>query len=98
MGGNAGAPIWRVLFPIAALIALAGCGPSAPDASGAATFIKRALTQEQQGITVRTSVLTDDESRSYFGGSTADADAQAVWLQVHNDSDDPALFLPILTD
>jgi LssY C-terminus len=98
MGGNAAAPIWRVLFSIAALIALAGCGPSAPDASVAAIFIKRALTQEQQGIIVRTSVLTDDESRRYFGGSTADADAQPVWIQVQNDSDDPVLFLPILTD
>ena len=47
---------------------------------------------------VRTSVLTDEESRRYFGGSTADADAQPVWIQVRNDSDDPVLFLPILTD
>lgn len=98
MSGNAEALIRRVLFPIVTLIALAGCGPSAPDASGAATFIKRALTQEQQAITVRTSVLTDDESRRYFGGSTADADAQAVWIQVQNDTDEPALFIPILTD
>lgn len=98
MSGNAEALIRRVLFPAVALIPLAGCGPSAPDASGAANFIKRALIQEQRGITVRTSVLTDDESRRYFGRSTADADAQPVWLQVQNDSDDPVLFLPILTD
>ena len=98
MSGNAEALIRRVLFLIMTLTALAGCGPSAPDALGAATFIKRALTQEQQGITVRASVLTDDESRRYFGGSTADADAQAVWIQFENDTDEPTLFIPILTD
>jgi LssY-like putative type I secretion system component LssY len=98
MSGNAEASIRRVLFPVMVLIPLAGCGPSAPDASGAGAFINRALAQERQGIVVRTSVLTDEESRRYFGESTADADVQPVWIQVRNDSDDPLLFLPILTD
>ena len=80
------------------LIPLAGCGPSVPDASGAGAFIDRALTQEHQGIVVRASVLTDEESQRFFGGSTADADAQPIWIQVRNESDDPVLFLPILTD
>ncbi len=98
MSGNAKALIRRVLLPVMTLMPLAGCGPSAPDASGAGAFISRALTQERQGIVVRTSVLTDEESRRYFGASAADADAQPVWIQVRNDSDDPVLFLPILTD
>ena len=95
MSGNGEALIRRVLFPVMVLIPLAGCGPSVPDASGAAAFIDRALTQERQGIVVRASVLTDEESRRYFGGSTADADAQPVWIQVRNDSDDPG---PLPTD
>jgi hypothetical protein len=98
MNGNALALFRRALIPTVAMLALAGCGPSAPDASGAASFTKRALSQEQQGITVRASVLSEEESRRYFGGSTTAADAQPVWIQVQNDSDDPVLFLPILTD
>ncbi len=98
MTSNAVARIRHALIPIAALLPLAGCGPSAPDASGAATFTKRALSQEQQGITVRTSVLTDDESRRYFGASTTAADAQPVWIQVQNVTEEPVLFVPILTD
>jgi hypothetical protein len=97
MSSNAEALIRRVPFAVAALLA-AGCGPNAPDASRAAIFMGRALVQEQQPITVRTSVLTNDESRRYFGASPADADAQPVWLQVHNDGEEPVLFLPILTD
>ena len=98
MSGNSAAPIRRVLLPVMVFILLAGCGPSAPDASGAGAFISRALTQERQGIVVRASVLSDAESKRYFGGSTADADVQPVWLEVRNDSDAPVLFLPILTD
>ena len=98
MIGNSAAPIQRVLFPVMVFILLAGCGPSAPDASGAGAFISRALTQERQGILVRASVLSNAESKRYFGGSTADADVQPVWLEVRNDSDAPVLFLPILTD
>ena len=47
---------------------------------------------------MRASVLTDDEARQFFGSSTSDADVQPVWLQVQNDSDNPALFLPIVAD
>ena len=98
MNGNIAALIRRVLVQVLLVIPLAGCGPSPPDSSGADAFINRALAQEHQGIVVRTSVLTDEEARRYFGGSTADADAQPVWLHVQNDSDAPVLFLPILTD
>ena len=64
----------------------------------AQSFTERAITDQQNGVTVRASVLTDEESRRYFGGSTLDEDIQPVWLQVQNDNDKPMRYLPILTD
>jgi len=38
-------------------------------------------------VTVHASVLTDDESRRYFGASLADEGIQAIWLSVENGGD-----------
>ncbi len=81
-----------------ALVFLLGCGPGHPNSSGLKGFTERALAEMQDGVTVRASVLTDDESRRYFGASTLDRDIQPVWLQIQNDSDKPMRYLPILTD
>ena len=98
MSGNAEALIRRVLLVVMVFIRWWLWTECPRDASGAGAFIDRALTQEHQGIVVRASVSTDEESQRFFGGSTADADAQPIWIQVRNESDDPVLFLPILTD
>jgi LssY C-terminus len=83
---------------LASLALLASCGPNRPDASQATTFTDRALTQDRNGLTVRASVLSDDETRRYFGGSTSDASIQPVWIQVQNNTDSAVRYLPILTD
>jgi hypothetical protein len=90
--------IGEVLILLFTSMLLTSCGPNWPDASGAAGFAERAVSQEKDGLTVRLSVLTDEESRRYFGGSTAKANVQPVWIQVQNDSDNPVRYLPILTD
>ena len=87
----------RILW-CSALFVTTSCGPNHPDASQATTFTDRALTQERDGLTVRVSVLSDDEIQRYFGGSTSNASVQPVWIQVQNDTDNPARYLPILTD
>jgi hypothetical protein len=81
-----------------ALVVLTGCGPNEPNPTGMGGFTERALTEQQDGVTVRASVLTEDESRHYFGGSTFDKGVQPVWLQIRNDNDKPMRYLPILTD
>jgi hypothetical protein len=81
-----------------ALALLSGCGPDRPNSSGLRSFTERALTRQQDGVTVRASVLTDEESRNYFGGSTLDRGVQPVWLQIQNDNEKPMRYLPILTD
>jgi hypothetical protein len=88
----------RGLFLLLALVILPGCGPNQPNTSGQHGFTERAVTDQQNGVTVRASVLTDEESHRFFGGSTLDADIQPVWLQVQNDNDKPMRYLPILTD
>lgn len=96
--GNAGGSIARALSLLVGLLSLAGCGPSRPDASDFKRFTDRALIQKYDDVTVRTSVLTDEEARHYFGGSMADIGVQPVWIQIQNDNDKPLRFLPILTD
>src|SRR5271165_5747436 len=83
---------------LVAFISLAGCGPNHPDSSGLQNFTNRALVQIKDGVTVRTSVLKDEECRRYFGGSTANVDVQPVWIQIQNDNDKPLRYLPIFTD
>jgi len=58
----------------------------------------RAEISQQGAVTVRTAVLTDDESQRYFGASLADHGIQAIWLSVDNAGDSMLEFLPIVTD
>jgi hypothetical protein len=88
----------NALLVAALAMLLLACGPNRPDASQASTFTDRALSQERDGIGVRVSVLSDDETQRYFGGSTSNANVQPVWIQVQNNTDNPVRYLPILTD
>jgi hypothetical protein len=60
--------------------------------------MSRAAVRQQGPVTVRASVLTDEESQRYFGASLAHHGIQAIWLHVDNASDSVLQFLPILTD
>jgi hypothetical protein len=61
-------------------------------------FISRSVSQQQGLVTVRAAVLTDDESRHYFGVELADEGVQAVWLSVENGSDAILHYLSVITD
>jgi hypothetical protein len=98
MSGDINRAIGLVSFLFVALMPLASCGPNRPDPTVARGFEDRAVTQHKDGVTVRVSVLTAEESQRYFGGSTAKVDVQPVWIQVENDGDNPLRYLPILTD
>ena len=69
------------------LLVLFNCSKAPPDPSGKDQFVSRAVRQQQGPVSVRTSVLSDDESQSYFGAGLADQGIQVVWLSVENDSD-----------
>ena len=91
----------RCFFAIPAsllLLALAGCDRATPDPSGRDAFVARAVVQQQGLLSVRTAVLSDDESKRYFGVALADAGMQAVWFSVDNGTDGTLYYLPISTD
>jgi LssY-like putative type I secretion system component LssY len=75
-----------------------GCDRAVPDSSGEKAFASRAESRQQGDVTVHAAVLTDDESRRYFGASLADEGIQAFWLSVENGGDSRLRFLPIITD
>jgi LssY C-terminus len=80
------------------LLVLFNCSKAPPDPSGKDQFVSRAVRQQQGPVSVRASVLGDDESQSYFGAGLADQGIQAVWLSVENDSDAILYYLPVTTD
>ena len=86
-----------LLLPLllAALNRPSGVGPDRAVEQG---LMSRAAVSQQGAVTVRAAVLTDDESKRYFGASLADYGVQAVWLSVDNASDLLLRFLPIVTD
>ena len=77
---------------------LFGCSRAPPDPSGKELFVARAMTQRQGAVTVSAAVLSDDESRRYFGAELADEGIQAVWLSVENGGDATVYYLPVSTD
>ena len=77
---------------------LTGCSRAPPDPSGKDLFAVRAMTQRQGAVTVSAAVLSDDESRRYFGAELADEGIQAVWLSVENSDDATLYYLPVTTD
>lgn len=60
------------------------------------TITDRVLTQERDGLGVRVSVLSDDETQRCFGSSTANTNAQPAWIQVQINTDGAGRYLTIL--
>jgi LssY C-terminus len=75
-----------------------GRSPAVPDPAVAQGFKAEALSKQQAPLTVQVRALTSEESRRYFGGSLKPLGIQPLWLQVRNDADTAARYLPILTD
>ncbi len=77
---------------------VAGLGPSAPQAALAADFARTAVSQQDGLLTVRVHALTNLDAEHYFGAPLKRIGVQAVWIEVRNDADNAARYLPILTD
>jgi len=87
-----------VILAIPFMPMLCGCSRAPPDPSGKDLFASRAMTQRQGPVTVSSAVLSDDESRRYFGAELADEGIQAIWLSVENSGDATLYYLPVTTD
>jgi hypothetical protein len=77
---------------------VAGLGPSAPQASLATQFARTAVSQQDGALTVRVHALTNLDAEHFFGAPLKRIGVQAVWIEVRNDADSAARYLPILTD
>lgn len=74
----------------------AGCAstsyhPSTIEAVGA---LQRAQTQARDGLQVRATVLSPNETQQLFGADLADKHVQPIWLEVRNDTEQRYLFFP----
>ena len=69
-----------------------------PTTINEAPILERALTKENNGIRVSTSVLGDEEARQIFGIDLARKKIQAVWIEVENSIDRPIILLPTAID
>ena len=61
-------------------------------------IFERALTKEDNGIRVSTSVIGDEEARQIFGIDLARKKIQAVWVEIENNIDRPLVLLPTAMD
>jgi LssY-like putative type I secretion system component LssY len=60
--------------------------------------MNNAITKEKDNVRVSVSVLTEKESREYFGRSLTSKDIQAVWLRVENHNPFSLWLLPSYID
>lgn len=62
----------------------------APDVT---SFLDRVQEQTRNGVTVKVSALSSNESKQYFGTSLAKRGIQPIWIEVDNSKGDQQLFL-----
>ena len=93
---------WRAPFRTVVLLSLfvafSQSSDAGTDLQAEPSFKSRIEVRQQDAVTVRAAVLTDDEGERYFGASLADHGIQVVWLSVDNASGVRLRFLPIVTD
>ena len=84
----------RQLFIVGMLLAIiSGCATFQPVPIDKLSFMERAQTKTQDGVTVNVAVLSADESEQAFGAPLADKGIQPVWLHIENMNDSKYLLL-----
>src|SRR5260370_41261576 len=87
-------------FVLALLTAfnLLGCANITPAKNSTPAFIRAAETKGKDNVRVAVAVLTEAESREYFGRPLELGAVQAIWLMVENRNPFPEWILPRFTD
>ena len=88
--GNSTLPFQALLLCLSLLLAGCGSQPYQGVEVAGATFLERALVQEQDGIFISASVPTAEEALSLTGLDLYDQGIQPVWIKVENRSEDRA--------
>ncbi|MGI9341855.1 MAG: LssY C-terminal domain-containing protein [Gammaproteobacteria bacterium] len=83
-----------------AVVLVVACNAVAqiPDPSAQPTFLERAESQQEAGITISVAVPSADETRTFFGVPLYRRKIQPVWLEIVNDREAPIMFLPVGMD
>ncbi len=79
---------------LALTLVFSGCVHYHPRTSERGSFMKRAQTQTQDGVTVTLAVLSNKEAKKFFGTSLAKREIQPVWLEIDNRSKIPYFLIP----
>ncbi len=82
-----------VVLLLSFAIILSGCVRYRPQTSERASFMERAQTQTEGDLTVTLTVLSDKESKKFFGTSLAKRGVQPVWLEIENQGKKPYFFV-----
>ncbi|MCP4628273.1 MAG: hypothetical protein GY850_32875 [bacterium] len=81
------------------ILLLFGCASAFnPKPSDEVPFLKRAQTQEENGVKVTAAVLTSEECVAKFGTNLYRRNIQPVWLEIENSDSEPLWFLPLGMD
>jgi len=86
------------LFTLLTAFNLVGCVSVTPAKNDTPSFIRATDTREKDNVRVAVAVLTEAESREYFGWPMEPRGVQAIWLRVENRNSFPVWILPRFTD
>jgi len=77
---------------------ITGCVTFNPDEERHDPHLERVQVKQQDGVTVSTVVLDDDEAQSVFGVDLANGLVRAIWLEIRNESGEMLHLLPSSLD
>ena len=90
---------WLCLSVIGCLLAFWGCASSFnPRSVEDVGLLKRAQTQEENGVRVTAAVLSAEECVAIFGVNLYRRNIQPIWLEIQNKDNEPVWFLPVGLD
>ena len=90
---------WLMFTFVCSTLLVLGCASAFnPKPVEEIQFMKRAQTQQEDGVKVTAAVLTSEESVAKFGTNLYRRNIQPVWLEIENSNDEPLWFLPLGMD
>lgn len=80
--------LMRICALCLSIVVISGCASFSPE-QDLTSFEDRIQVQEQGNVIVSASVLTEEESRRFFGVDLASKQIQPVWMRVQNNDSHP---------
>ncbi|MGH6920318.1 MAG: LssY C-terminal domain-containing protein [Geminicoccaceae bacterium] len=87
----------RHLWPLLAL-GLSACAAWQPGTLAPESYLARAQSETEDGVTVTTAALSAPEAAALFGTDLADDDIQPVWIEIENRQDAAYWYMHRYTD